>query len=98
MLFTIDIDALYTNIHSELGLKAVCDIFERFPDPARPDKELLELLDISLNRNDFEFNQHHYLQVYGMAMGKKFAPAHANIYMADWERTVFQKCTKVPRF
>lgn len=96
MLFTIDIDALYTNIQTDLGLKAVRDIFGRFPDPVRPDKELLELLEISLNRNDFEFNQNYFLQVHGTAMGKKFAPAYANIYMADWERTVFQKCTKVP--
>lgn len=27
-------------------------------------------------------------------MGKKFAPAYANIYMAEWERTVFPKCPK----
>lgn len=25
-------------------------------------------------------------------MGKKFAPAFANIYMAEWERFVFPKC------
>ena len=29
-------------------------------------------------------------------MGKKFAPAYANIYMADWEHTVFPKCPKLP--
>ena len=29
-------------------------------------------------------------------MGKKFAPAYANIYMAHWEETVFQKCPKLP--
>ncbi len=29
-------------------------------------------------------------------MGKKFAPAYAYIYMADWEQTVFPKCPKVP--
>ena len=27
---------------------------------------------------------------------EKFAPAYANIYMAHWEETVFQKCTKPP--
>lgn len=96
MLFTIDIDALYTNIQTDLGLRSVDEIFKRFPDPMRPDKELLELLEISLNRNDFEFNQQYFLQVHGTAMGKKFAPAYANIYMAEWERTVFPKCNRVP--
>ncbi|KAL7383965.1 hypothetical protein ABVT39_021509 [Epinephelus coioides] len=31
-------------------------------------------------------------------MGKKFAPAYANLYMADWERTIFPKCPKLPMF
>lgn len=29
-------------------------------------------------------------------MGKRFAPAYANIYLADWEETVFLKCSKHP--
>ena len=29
-------------------------------------------------------------------MGKKFAPAYANIFMAIWEEEVFQKCQKKP--
>lgn len=28
-------------------------------------------------------------------MGKKFAPVYVNIYMADWEQTVFPKCPKL---
>lgn len=29
-------------------------------------------------------------------MGKKFAPAYANIYMAEWEETLFPKCPHLP--
>lgn len=29
-------------------------------------------------------------------MGKKFAPAYANIFMATWEQAVFPKCSKLP--
>lgn len=43
MLFTVDIDALYTNIDTKLGLKAVKHIFERDPDSQRPDEALLQL-------------------------------------------------------
>lgn len=96
MLFSIDIDSLYTNIDTTLGLRAVREIFQRYPDPTRPDEVLLNLLELGLTRNDFEFNSKHYLQIHGTAMGKKFAPAYANIYMADWERTVFPKCQKLP--
>ena len=57
---------------------------------------LLQLLEISLTKNYFEFNKEFFLQISGTAMGKKFAPAYANIYMAHWEETVFQKCPKLP--
>lgn len=29
-------------------------------------------------------------------MGKKFAPAYVNIYMAEWEETFFPKCKRLP--
>lgn len=96
MLFSIDIDSLYTNIDTQLGLKAVRQAFIKYPDPTRPDEALISLLELGLTQNDFEFDSRYYLQVHGTAMGKKFAPAYANIYMADWERTVFPKCRKVP--
>ncbi|MGL4283370.1 MAG: hypothetical protein ACRCSI_07045, partial [Eubacterium aggregans] len=56
----------------------------------------MELLEISLTRNDFVFGEEYYLQMKGTAMGKKFAPAYANIYMAQWEGTVFPRCTGLP--
>ena len=96
MLFSIDIDSLYTNIDTRLGLQAVRDIFNKYPDSARPDEALLALLELGLTKNDFEFDSRCYLQVHGTAMGKKFAPAYANIYMANWERTVFPKCVRKP--
>lgn len=37
-----------------------------------------------------------YLQVKGTAMGKRFVPAYANIYMAEWEEEIFKKCKKLP--
>ena len=70
---TIDVDSLYTNIDNTNGLEAVKQIFDKNPDPNRPDKEILELLKINLENNDFEFNSQWYLQTWGTSMGKKFA-------------------------
>lgn len=53
-------------------------------------------LRIILTRSDFEFNQKFYLQISGCAMGRKYSPAYVDIYMAKWERTAFQKCSKLP--
>ena len=96
LLFTMDVESLYTNIDTDRGLLAVKKWLERFPDPARPDDHLLALLRLGLTRNDFLFNGSWFLQIKGTAMGKRFAPSYANIYMADWEETIFSTCPKLP--
>ena len=95
-LFTVDVDSLYTNIDTELGLQAVSHHFSRHPDPDRPDREILDLLRLTLTRNDFVFNDKHFLQISGCAMGRKYSPAYADIYLAQWEESAFRKCSKTP--
>ncbi|KAL2090455.1 hypothetical protein ACEWY4_012718 [Coilia grayii] len=92
LIFTMDVSSLYTNIDIDLGMRAVEGAFRRFPDAARPDEAILELLHINLTRNDFLFNGEFYLQTHGTAMGKTFAPSYANLYMAEWEQTALRKC------
>lgn len=96
LLFTIDIDSLYTNIETEAGLRAVRECMKEHPDPNRPDEYILKLLEINLTKNDFEFDSKFYLQVKGTAMGKKFAPSYANIFMAEWERSALSSASKRP--
>ncbi|TWW67534.1 hypothetical protein D4764_02G0005750 [Takifugu flavidus] len=96
ILFTLDIDSLYTNIDTTLGLQALHRIFNQHPDPTRPDKELLQLIELCLKNNDFLFNQQYYLQTHGTAMGQRFAPSYANLYMSEWEREALSKCPLRP--
>ena len=95
-IFSIDIDSLYTNIETHLGLAAINNIFTKHPDPSRPDRQILKLLELTLTRNNFLFNNQQYLQLCGCAMGRKYAPAYADIYLAHWEETAFQKLTHKP--
>ncbi|KAF7643633.1 hypothetical protein LDENG_00236130 [Lucifuga dentata] len=97
-LFTIDVDSLYTNIDIQEGIQAIKNIMKKYPDRDRPDGELLRLLEINLTRNDFEFNGDFFLQIKDTAMGKKFAPAYANIFMAEWESTALASCQKKPLY
>lgn len=94
--FSMDVDSLYTNIDIKSGLEVIKKTFEKHPNPERPDTELLQLLEINLTKNDFVFNEGFYLQIKGTAMGKRFAPAYANIFMANWEEQVLAKCPKKP--
>ena len=83
-------------IDNEQGLEAVRNIFQANPSPRRSDKHISELLELSLKNNDFEFNNETFLQISGTAMGKKFAPSYANLFMAQWENTALEKCYQKP--
>lgn len=39
-----------------------------------------------MTHNDFIFNKERFLQIFGTAMGKTFAPNLANIYVLDLDR------------
>ena len=95
-LITLDVDSLYTNIYNPDGLEAVQTCFMAHPQPNRPDPELQQLLELSLLHNDFNFNNEWFLQISGTAMGKKFAPNYANIFLAEWERTALLQCPLKP--
>ena len=45
----------------------------------------MELLNIALHYNFFEFDHKLYLQTRGIAMGKSFAPNLANLYLLDFD-------------
>jgi len=85
LLVTGDLTALYTNMNIDRTITVIKDIFLQHPDPLRPDKELLELLEIALKNNDFSFCNKFFLQVFGTAMGKTFAPNCANIYLIEFD-------------
>ena len=38
-----------------------------------------------LTMNNFEFDNNHFIQLHGTAMGTHMAPAYANIFMGDLE-------------
>lgn len=85
LLVTGDVSALYTNMDIDRTITCVRDIFNKNKNPKRPDNEILKLLEISLKNNDFEFNGKYYLQILGTAMGKRFAPSLANLYLLEFD-------------
>jgi len=85
LLVTGDITSLYTNMNIDRSIDCVKRAFSENPDVARPDQYLIELLELSMKNNDFEFAEKYYLQIMGTAMGKRFAPALANLYLLDFD-------------
>ena len=87
---------MYTNIGIDAGIDSLKRAFDRYPDSGRPDKNIIDLVELSVKGNHFEFNGEMYQQVCGCAMGKHFSPNCAFIYVAEWEEAALSKCSKSP--
>jgi len=87
ILATIDVTSLYTNIPNDEGILACKKMLNKHRSTSeQPSNDnVIHMLDCVLKKNNFDFNNKHYLQVGGTAMGTRVAPSLANIFMADFE-------------
>lgn len=98
LIVTGDVSSLYTNMNINRTVACVRKALKLHPVKGRADKHLIELLDLTLRNNDFEFNGEFYLQTCGTAMGKKYAPALANLYLLDFDDQAMNKFRIKPHF
>ena len=100
-LVTIDVKSLYTNIPNDQGIQACYRAWlkQESTDPQHPPAEVLRhLLEVVLKLNTFEFNEKHYLQQFGTAMGSKLAPAYVNTFMGDLEKSILENSPLKPTY
>ena len=74
-LATLDVSSFYTNIPQTEGIDVICRHYEdhyehNLPIPTNDLRELLRLI---LEENSFKFNERHFIQTHGGAMGTKTA-------------------------
>ena len=92
LLITLDVESMYTNILHEKGLESITERFKS----SYLDENILELLELCLNSNDFEFYGKWFLQNSGTTMGTKWSPHYADIFMAYFEEKALEKCPHKP--
>lgn len=89
LLVTADVTAIYTCIPHRLGLAAVEHFLSNSSQiPAVQQHYIMELLRFATRSNYFWYNDQFFLQRKGVAMGAKFDPSLANLFMAVWEEDV----------
>jgi hypothetical protein len=95
LIVTLDVGSLYTNIPNKEGIDATKDFLnsQRDKEEVPYNSSLIELLELVLYKNNFEFNNSHYIQTGGTAMGTRVAPSFANLFMAYFEKK-FVYCYK----
>ena len=92
ILITIDVKSLYTNIPNDEGIKACIDMLKEY-NSISPEVEqsVFNTLTLILNKNSFSFNNEHFLEIHGTAMGSTMAPTYAKIFVAMLERKLLNQ-------
>ena len=84
-LVTADVVGLYPSIPHKEGLEALKEKLEEQSSSKIPSSDLVKMAEFVLKNNFFEFNNQVKQQVSGTAIGTKFAPPYACIYMDKTE-------------
>ena len=81
---------MYTSICIGAVINSVKRAFDKYPDSDRPDKSIIDLLELSLKGIDFEFNGKMYQQVCGCAMGKRRMERGCFKYICQMSSSIYQ--------
>ena len=81
ILVTADVVVLYPSIPYEAGLKALREVLDKRKQHTIPTSELIRMADFVLKNNYFKFNGQIKQQISGTAIGTKFAPPYACLFM-----------------
>ena len=85
ILCTIDLVGLYPNIPHKEGLETIRKALDKQEDQTISTDSLILLAECVLKNNVFEHNMRYFKQLNGTAMGTKFAPPYANLFMGYLE-------------
>ena len=98
LLVTLDVSSLYTNIPHNEGITACrhfLDTSDRNSSTVGTET-LCDLIRMILTMNSFTFNDKHYLQIHGTAMGTRMAPSYANLFLAKFETDALSRAPHQP--
>eukprot|EP00061_Rhincodon_typus_P001370 g14610.t1 len=76
LIFTMDVQSLYSSIPHAEGLKALRFFLFRRPGQSPSIHTIVRLAELVLTLNNFSFNSSHFLQTKGLAMGTCMGPKY----------------------
>ena len=87
----MDVKSLYPSVPKSEGRRACEMALNTRSDRTIPTEEVIEMIDLTLENNNFEFNGKHYLQIDGTAIGSRLGMNYASAYMGEWEKNLLSK-------
>ena len=96
ILVTFDVVGLYPHIPHDEGIDTMRKFLNEREDRTVSTENLCKLAKIILKHNYFELGEKIFHQLLGTAIGTKFAPPYANIFMAGLEEQLFREYDITP--
>ena len=96
ILCTIDVVGIYPNIPHDEGLAFLKDVLDNRVEKQVTVDTLIELAELVLKNNVFEYSNKTCKQNRGTAIDTKFAPPYAVLFMVALEEKVLSKAKKKP--
>ena len=103
ILCTVDVVGLYPHIPHDEGIEAVKEALLTWDSNVENGRklgdlknDLVEFTEIVLKNNNFEFDERHFVQKLGTAIGTRMAPSYANIFMDKLERQLISNALIKP--
>ena len=93
-MFTMDIVALYPSVPQEKAREAMRENLDKRREKKIPTEDLLELSDMILRSNEFQFEGENFIQKEGTAIGSKMGKNYACTYMGKWEKEVDEEANR----
>lgn len=90
VLFCFDIVKLYPSVPRKEGREACIEALEERTDKGIPAQEVLDMIDMVLEQNIFTFNDKHYVQKKGVAIGSKLGKNYACAYMRKFDEKLME--------
>ena len=99
LITSIDVVAMYTNIHQEEAIQCVCNALDQTTHTYGITKPPLwyirELLELILGRNCFQFGNKFFLQKIGCAMGSTASPEICDITLHNFEQKITNQAEQI---
>ena len=88
LLVTMDVVGLYSNIPHKDGANACREFLDQRASCNPPTDDVVRLIELVLSLNCFVYNNQHYRQTLGTAMGTRMAPRYANLFVAKMDEKI----------
>ena len=97
-MFCLDVKSLYPSVPRKEAREACEEALNNRSSQTLPTDDVLQMLDMVLENNNFCFNGQNFLQTEGTAIGSHLGMNYACTFLGQWESKIQEKSHNLPSY